>query len=231
MSSNKKDEELNLQDLTKEYEKQDNIIINKRSRIKNIEDLITNKNKQVLSFIVDDYMLNCMWNIYEYLKTIKIATTTKRSKETTMFEKNAGILNKCLVKSMVVGLKFNYYKNVYETPAFDKKNGDYLFKLIKKLCDYICNKYDLDLDCNTATINKNFRCSLHTDKKNIGNSLTFSLGDFQGGNLEIRNDDNDSTFIGSYDTKFNPIYFDGSKLPHEVGEFEGDRYSVVCYKI
>lgn len=199
--------------------------ISKRKFNKPIEDFFTNKKNNVISFVIDDFMMDLMWDIYYILKKTNIARTTKR--QVASLEH----LESKSVQSMIIGLRWNYYKRQYEIPAYDKKNGDYLFKLIKKLCDYICNKYDLTLDCNTATINKNFRCSLHQDNKNIGSSLTFSLGDFSGGFLDIRNNDEDCTFMGRYDTKFNPIYFDGSKLPHEVTEFEGDRYSVVCYRI
>lgn len=199
------------------------INISRRKLKKSLEELTTNKKNNVVSFIIDDFMMDLMLEIYSILKITKIATTSKRQVESMQFT------DKVRVHSMIVGLRWNYYKREYEVPAYDKKNGDYLFTLIKKLCDYICNKYDLDLDCNTATINKNFRCSLHKDKSNIGNSLTFSLGSFDGGCLEIRNDD--TSFVGSYDTKFNPIFFNGSKLAHEVTEFSGIRYSVVAYRI
>ena len=199
--------------------------ISKRRMTKPLEQIITNKKNDVMGFIIDDFMMDTMWDIYWILKQTRIARTTKRQVDTLDFCDSKS------VQSMIVGLRWNYYKRQYETPAHDVKNGDALFKLIKKLCDYICNKYDLTLDCNTATINKNFRCSLHQDKSNIGNSLTFSLGDFKDGELDIRCNDEDSSFIGTYDTKFNPIYFNGSKLPHEVRAFEGTRYSVVCYRI
>jgi hypothetical protein len=199
------------------------ISIGKRKLKKSLEELTTKKNDLVMSFIIDDFMMDLMLEIYYILKETKIATTSKRQVDSMKFT------NKTRVHSMVIGLKWDYYKKQYEIPAYDKKNGNYLFTLIKKLCDYICDKYDLDLKCNTATINKNFRCSRHTDNNNIGSSLTFSLGDFKDGMLEIRNQD--TSLIGVYDTKFNPIYFNGSILPHEVTEFEGDRYSVVCYSI
>ena len=137
------------------------INISKRKLNKTIEQLVTNKYNKVVSFVIDDFMMNIMWDIYFTLKKTKIARTTKRQVDSLQYYEN-----KC-VQSMIIGKRWNCYKKQYEIPPYDKKHGDYLFKLIKKLCDYICTKYDLDLNCNTATINKNFQCSLHKDSNNI----------------------------------------------------------------
>ena len=145
--------------MSEAFEYEDVKIINsisKRRMTKPLEQIITNKKNDVMGFIIDDFMMDTMWDIYWILKQTRIARTTKRQVDTLDF------------------------------------------------CD---------------------------SKSNIGNSLTFSLGDFKDGELDIRCNDEHLSFIGTYDTKFNPIYFDGSKLPHEVRAFEGTRYSVVCYRI
>jgi len=91
-----------------------------------------------------------------------------------------------------------------------------------------CKRLFPDFDFNAVQINKNFKCDPHVDGVNVGESMTFSLGDFTGGKLCIQEDDNN---IVSYDTKETPIVFNGSLKRHWVEEFEGERYAVVLFSI
>lgn len=201
-----------------------------RSKIrKPFEEIHTNTTNIVCEFVVDEFMIEKMIDIYEILKNTKLGTTSRRSLSSTQFEKNAGVHNKCRVKSMIIGKRYDYYKREYCECAYDLKHGKELFNIIKELIDYICKKYNIKLDINTATINQDFRCSKHKDKNNKNKSITFSLGDFDGGRLEIF--DSEDNYYKTYDTKFNPILFDGSKYSHQVEEFKGRRYSVVGYEI
>ena len=80
------------------------INISKRKLNKTIEQLVTNKDNKVVSFVIDDFMMNLMWDIYFTLKKTKIARTTKRQVVALQYYENKS------VQSMIIGKRWNYYK-------------------------------------------------------------------------------------------------------------------------
>lgn len=86
-----------------------------------------------------------------------------------------------------------------------------------------CKRLFYDFDFNAVQINKNVLCPPHKDSWNVGNSLIFSLGDFVGGELNVEGE-----VIDIYEA---PYIFNGSKLEHSTEPFEGERYSVVLFKV
>lgn len=94
----------------------------------------------------------------------------------------------------------------------------HIYEIIKT----IIKEFDPTFEYNIIQINKNVRCKPHTDKKNKGSSLIFTLGDFTDGNLVIENI--------SHNIYKNPIYIDGHKQSHWTEEFTGERFSIICYR-
>lgn len=80
-----------------------------------------------------------------------------------------------------------------------------------------------DFTYTNFQINKNVNCKMHYDKKNKGNSYTFTLGDFtSGGHLQLE----DKTV----DVYKRPYCFDGSKVLHSTQDWSGgDRYCIIFY--
>lgn len=76
------------------------------------------------------------------------------------------------------------------------------------------------------TLNKNFKCKPHLDKKNRGVTMIKSFGNYTGGNLCVENSDGTTT---SVDLRSEPYYFYGYKTKHWVEDFEGLRYTAVFY--
>ena len=86
-----------------------------------------------------------------------------------------------------------------------------------------CKNLFPDFTFNAIQINKNLLCPPHRDKNNYGTSLIFSLGDFEGGNLNVEGQ--------SIDIYEQPFEFDGSKQTHYTEDFDGERYSVVLFNL
>jgi hypothetical protein len=80
-----------------------------------------------------------------------------------------------------------------------------------------------DLAYTHIQVNKNHQTLPHRDKQNIGDSITFCLGKFQGGRLVL-------TDTGEkIDIYKKPYLFDGSAVTHHTEPFTGTRYCVIYY--
>ena len=79
--------------------------------------------------------------------------------------------------------------------------------------------YDFD-EGVLLQVNKNFKCPTHKDGKNLGESLVMGLGDYIGGETYIEDK-------GTYNIRYNPVFFNGAELEHGVHDFYGERYSIV----
>ena len=75
-------------------------------------------------------------------------------------------------------------------------------------------------------LNKNMLAKKHKDPGNKGDCLFFSFGDFEGGELKVYLDDNQTKLI----PKEIPALFNGSKYFHETQSYEGERYALIAYK-
>ena len=80
--------------------------------------------------------------------------------------------------------------------------------------------HDCSFNYTTIQVNKNIVCNPHTDKNNVGLSYIIGLGDYEGGNLMIEENENDIK------NKF--FLFDGKKI-HYNKSFTGDRYSIIFF--
>jgi hypothetical protein len=78
-----------------------------------------------------------------------------------------------------------------------------------------------EIPFTTIVVNHNYKTKKHIDKNNIGYSLTVSLGDFTGGELVV--DGN------TYQTKYNPLIFNGALQEHYNKPITGNRYSLVYF--
>jgi hypothetical protein len=86
-----------------------------------------------------------------------------------------------------------------------------------------CKRIFHDFEFNGVQINKNLLCPPHKDTKNIGNSLLIGLGNYTGGETLI-----DGV---KHDIYYTPTIFNGYEKEHSVCPFDGERYSVVLFKI
>lgn len=72
-------------------------------------------------------------------------------------------------------------------------------------------------DC--VMINKNFMCPPHRDKNNVGDSIIFGVGSYNGGDCVVEG-------VG-HCVLYSPLVFNGHRDEHYVDDWSGDRYTVV----
>ncbi len=101
-----------------------------------------------------------------------------------------------------------------------KKNKGKIYKCCEELWGDI---FDFDSGV-LIQVNKNFKCPPHKDSKNNGESLLMGLGDYIGGETYIEG-------RGDYNIRYNPVFFNGAELEHEVHSFYGLRHSVVIAQL
>lgn len=86
-----------------------------------------------------------------------------------------------------------------------------------------CKRLFFDFDFDGVQINRNVLCPPHKDTKNIGDSLLIGFGEYEGGETLIEG--------VKHDIYHTPVIFNGYEKEHSVCPFEGERYSVVLFKI
>jgi len=84
-----------------------------------------------------------------------------------------------------------------------------------------------DFEWTIAQINKNVLTKRHLDKKNSGETMTLTLGNFTGGRLGTEG--GNGTEGGMIDNYKKPYKFDGSKVVHWTEPFDGERYCIIYY--
>ncbi|MEY3393467.1 MAG: hypothetical protein RL498_387 [Pseudomonadota bacterium] len=97
----------------------------------------------------------------------------------------------------------------------------YLYKL---LLDF-GSEFITGIKWNAITINQNYKCGIHRDKHNGGDSIIVAFGSFEGGELELH----ESDLKGIHNIKHKLLQHDFSKTYHSVLPFTGNRYSLVYY--
>ena len=183
----------------------------------------------------------CLENIYsetyELLKTIKIKKTNNRPnasglKKIVQWGKNKGSVNFDRVgfpcESMNFGLvqkRFSHNgnpKNKYDNPIQEGSNNSKypeIYNQLKKLIHEIDENFEYDC----ITLNHNFLSKPHFDKNNKSPSIIIGLGNYEGGELVIENCE--------FDIKNKPLIFHGGTTRHWTNNYEGDRYSIIYFKI
>jgi FkbM family methyltransferase len=119
-------------------------------------------------------------------------------------------------------LLFGFINDINSDGRFQPARGSILYPEIEEQLKEIANDMFPELRWNYVQVNKNVETKPHYDKKNIGDSITFTLGDFTGGHL--------GTDCGSIDINKRPFRFNGSKVRHWTEPWEGgNRYCVIYY--
>jgi len=88
-----------------------------------------------------------------------------------------------------------------------------------------CKRLFPDFDFKMCIINKNFTSPPHKDTNNTQKSLIIGLGDYNGGDLSIK--DHKTGEITSHCIYKSPLYFDGKSNTHWTEPYEGTRYAVI----
>lgn len=100
-----------------------------------------------------------------------------------------------------------------------------------ELFDYLrCVIHEIDphFEYSGIQVNKNIETKPHKDRNNKGNSYIFGLGDYEGGELMIEEDDK-KTFR-KYDLRNTLLNFDGSRTHYNLPLLSGTKYSIIYFK-
>ena len=145
--------------------------------------------------------------------------------------KKGGLTHQKGSGSMLYGTTWRGYLTPTRTRTKCPETGLYLTKVVddnphlKAIFKEFAFYYFPEFKWTQVQMNKNFRCPEHFDPMNVGESVLISFGDYTGGLTGVKKEDG----IVKYDSRTNPIKFDGSKYLHWVEPFEGNRYSLVFF--
>lgn len=78
----------------------------------------------------------------------------------------------------------------------------------------------------TITVNHNLKCKPHVDRGNAGTSIITSVGNFTGGELNIKH----GSGVERFDTRDRFLMYDGARWEHWNEPIVGDKYSIVYFK-
>lgn len=112
--------------------------------------------------------------------------------------------------------------NQYAGSAMNYKRMD-LFQEILEISKHLPASFIWD----SVQLNQNYQTTKHKDKGNRGLSVIVAFGDYTGGELVLVNEDGEV----SHDIKNKMLFFDGVNTEHYTKPFEGNRYSLVFYKV
>jgi hypothetical protein len=104
-------------------------------------------------------------------------------------------------------------------PASNNLKFPELYQQLKTLINVICPNFEY----NTITVNHNFKCLPHYDRANKSPSLIVTLGNYSGGELVVEGCE--------IDIHWRPLIMNGSTAQHWTKDFNGERYSIIYYKI
>ena len=156
-------------------------------------------------------------NIYEVLKTIKIPKSYSRPNVSGIrrYDKWKVYGNPC--ESCSFGLVNDFF---YKTQNISRITLEYpeQYEKIEEYGKQICNH-----DFTSICINHNLKCEKHKDRNNVGDSTIVAVGDFYGGGLYVEGE--------LHDIHEKPLCFNGAKKEHWTEDFDGDRYSLVFFKL
>lgn len=121
-------------------------------------------------------------------------------------------------RSVALGLVKDRISRQYGLSKPSQNEFAFLWKIIQELGQAI-----VPFEWTSVYINKNVVCPEHTDSKNIDESVIVSFGDYEGGELVIRD-------YGKFDIH-RPLVFRGC-IPHwNLPIKSGTKFSVVFFKI
>lgn len=81
----------------------------------------------------------------------------------------------------------------------------------------------LPIPWNAVQLNHNVVCGPHIDKNNQGNSVIISFGNYTGNDLVINGQ--------IFNTKRNPLLFDGKNVHYNTPQVSGNKYSLVYFTV
>lgn len=120
-------------------------------------------------------------------------------------------------RSVVFGLSRGRFSGKVDLSEYTKKHP-YIWQLLQQIGEQLPD----DFEYTSVFVNKNVICPPHKDKNNVGKSVLFSFGEYEGCNIVI-----DEIQYNAYKQ---PVLFNGALLNHyNTNDLVGNKYSLVFY--
>ena len=103
------------------------------------------------------------------------------------------------------------------------------YKEVGELAFKIMEQHNPQFKFTTIQFNKNNRTAKHKDSNNVGESYILGLGDYEGGELIVFDEDGRNPKKVNINNRF--FKFNGSTLPHETAPFRGERFTMVFFNV
>ena len=181
-----------------------------------------------MNYFIGEIDADC-YILEEILSTIEYKSGSNRYKLCKTKKGNGSILYGNTWRSYLKKDKDG--KNIVRSKD-PNQNGKYLSKaqeVYPDLIDVMSEFRDLyfpEFEFTHLMLNKNYPVGWHKDNANVGESYIVAVGDFIGGETELKIDD----AIVPIDIHNKPFCFNGSEIEHRAADFSGDRYAVVFFK-
>lgn len=155
-----------------------------------------------------DSSSNELQAIYDMLESVTIPMQSGKTGRASRFGKH---------RAMTLGMIKARISRIYGLSSMSRRLP-HVYEAVKKWGESF-----VPFHFDAIHVNKNVVCPRHLDPTNTGKSCLVSIGDYQGCNLVIEN-------VGEFDTRYQPIIFDGTKSFHYNTPLEGGtKYSFVFF--
>ena len=86
-----------------------------------------------------------------------------------------------------------------------------------------------DFTFTSVQVNDSYKCALHKDKHNLGDSYIVGFGPYTGGELILHQ----GGTLGKQEIniRHRPVLFNGSEIEHETKDYEGRRWTIVFHTL
>jgi hypothetical protein len=122
----------------------------------------------------------------------------------------------------------NWVASVKDTDLYPSKLSFYpKYTELYRLLEELMWDYDPSFKFTSIQVNDNQLCAKHKDTNNVGVSYIIGVGNYEGGELRVWNDNGTEYEDIDIHNKF--ISFDGSKRFHQTLPFTGNRYTIIYY--
>ena len=119
-------------------------------------------------------------------------------------------------RGCIWGISRARYSGIIGLSKYSKDHPE-IYNEIVRIGKQIC-----PFEFTSIQLNKNLVCPSHKDKKNVGESLLVSFGNYEGNNIIVDGKE--------YNTHCNPIIFNGSQLEHyNTPQINGTKYSLIYF--
>ena len=180
-----------------------------------------------MKYFINDFDSDCLI-LTEWIRDLEFIDNSRRKKinsdEGKTYSMLYGVTPYSILRSREPktfrekDTKTNYYLTI----------GRSKYPVLQSVFEEFRDLHFKDFEFNSVMINKNLRTKKHKDGQNVGESIMLGLGDYSEGYLNI---EQENKTYKKFKTWHKLIKFNGSKYEHFTSPFEGERFTLIFYKM